>query len=751
MWGPDGSTAEIEGTRWQSLQPKTDDEPPGPWVQSRNVVLDIEPDGIVVRGVWELRAEKPGLFVEQLLGPNAHIRKATLDGDRAWIWTTPDGIVVAGEVERRARLNVEAFLPSVKVGDDFLLLGASEGRVRLVDAENRRLRNADGSAVMLLGEEYITGSRSLLLEDAKPADPDATLLLVADVGIGLTVGESALAGQARVRWRLRRGSTKTAALDVRGLGDDLVVEGPNIADWSRSGDRIDITLKEEATTLIDATLRWSTILRATTEQTTTLPSVVASNVFRQRTSLQLATDGDLDVIPNLRGWAPIPARALPEFGRGLIRGNPTGAFSKKPGTTADDAVGLFRFEAAPGPPMVVEIADVQLAVSEEGRVLTKARYEVLNERAAFLEIEPPPGAKLVGVWLAGREVRAHRTEGLLRIPLKRSLETVQGLLTFPVEVAFLAETNSLPRKLRRTFDIPKPSAPVSVSRVQVRLPQRFRSLMESGKDGVVEMFDRGQEVAYGLEDANDIARADAAYQGAVDAWNRNEFEDASKKLEELEAIGAKGKNQVGLQSNVDLVTTTPTDAVPATSVSPDGVEFDSAPRAAVDGEPTVMKRRIRSRARARSSKRRSRQRMFKKKAKLQRDSGNFKEAEKSYRQAIEETRELRRLEDSPSSDYAFEADELEGELQGLQQEAAAREQLESGSVDQAEHAPFNRLELDPPPAAPAQPPVVAPLLMPRGGVVIRFQHVLLAPGAAPSIIVEARRRLRPLRSRRHKK
>lgn len=755
-WSPEPSTVELGGERWESLQPKPDESAPGPWVQRRDVVLEIDPDGITVRGSWEIRASKPGLFVEQLLGPNAHVDKATLNGDRAWIWTTPNGIVLAGEIDRRARLEVEAFLPAVGGGDDFPLLGASVGRVRLEGSQTLRVRNADGSAVVFVDDAFVTGSSALMLEEAVPADPNESLLVVADTGVGITVGENALEGRAKVQWQLRRGSTKTVAVNVHGVGADLELKGPNVAEWTRNGNRIDVRLKEEAKGRVDATLHWSTTLQGQAEQHVALPSVSAADVFRQRTSLQLATDGDLDVAPSLRSWSPIAARALPEYGRGLIRGTPTAAFSQKPGaSTEDDALDLYRFEAVPGPPVVVEVAEVQLAVSDEGRVLTKARYEVLNERAPFLDITPPPGAKLVGVWVAGKEVRARKPGDVFRVPLKRSLETVEGLLTFPVEIAFLSETAPLERTVRRDVDIPKVAAPISVSRVIVRLPNRFKSLMEEGDNGMVNVFSRGNEIAYGLADQDAIARADTAYGAAIDAWNRNEFDDAKTKLQELEALGAQSKNQAGLQSNVDMlefenipvgasqsrdftqvVESSATAQADGASFTPDGAKL----RAKKGSYTSTRARRIKARARARSTDRRARQRSLKKKAKQQRASGSFKAAERTYQQAIEETRELRRLEDSPASDYAFEADELEGELQGMQKEAATREQLESGSVDQAEHSPFNRLELDPPPAPAPPPPVIAPLLMPRGGVRIRFQHVLLAPDATPSIKIEARRR-----------
>src|SRR5688572_31425751 len=105
--------------------------------------------------------------------------------------------------------------------------------------------------------------------------------------------------------------------------------------------------------------------------------------------------------------------------------------------------------AVAGPPLVVEIGDLLMATSVEGRTLLRARYELRNERAPHLEVRPPRGMKLVGAWVSGEEVRASLVDGAWRIPVPRSIETLDGLITFPVVVAMLGEGEAWRRREKR--------------------------------------------------------------------------------------------------------------------------------------------------------------------------------------------------------------------------------------------------------------------------------------------------------------
>ncbi len=743
---------EVSGARWRSVQPTPERPVATRWVQSRSVDLEVVPTGIVVRGTWKLRATEPGVFVDRLLPADAHVTRASWDGRPASLWTTSAGTFVVGHVDKTATLVLEAFIPTAEGTRDFPLLGATVGSLGLRSERPFRIVASDGTPVMRSKGRYRTGASTIAIAPPPATTAPGGAVVLCEVGLGLTVGDGAVAGKAKVQWSFRRGQAQTLGLDVAGVGSDLAITGPNIANWEREGDRVTLELKTPASGRVDAELNWSSTLSSAAEQALPVPTVLPRDVFRVEATLQIARDGSLDVLPSLPGWTPLPSALLPAFGRGLVAGNPTAAY-RQTGSPKPAQLDLVRFEPVEGPPVVVDIADLHIAASAEGRRLTLARYEVLNERAPFLDFTLPPGARLVGVWVTGRQTAALQVEGELRVPLRRSLETVRGLLTFPVVVAFVEEGTPWGRRIDSELVLPVVDAPVNVSRVSLRLPRDYRSGLDQDDPDVVESFSHGKEVAFGLREPDLVARADEIYADALDAWQSNDFEGARAKLTALERVGARSDNQAGLESNVDLVLGAPEEPAPASGGSGSSQRLSVAATPTISTKTRAVGRRIRAQVRARSAKRRARQQKYKKKAKSLKNEGRYEEAEASFKQALEETEELERLEDDESTEYEFEADEIDAELQELRQEAAAREQLESNEqTDAAEHAPFDYLVLDPqlPPSQP-NPPALAPVAMPRGGTNVRYQHLLLAPGAVRQVRIKARRLRVPHRSRRRRK
>jgi hypothetical protein len=161
-------------------------------------------------------------------------------------------------------------------------------------------------------------------------------------------------------------------------------------------------------------------------------------VFRGESALQLARDGEVEGVPEATGWTPSSAPRAAGVGQGLVEGTPTRR--SRPAAARSGSLTLLRFVPIEGPPVVVDVAAYTIATSREGRALIRAHYEVRNERAASLRIRPPPGFEILGVRVAGETaVIARDREGAWRVPLQRSVDTVSGLLSFPVEVALLGE------------------------------------------------------------------------------------------------------------------------------------------------------------------------------------------------------------------------------------------------------------------------------------------------------------------------
>ncbi|HEY8377085.1 MAG TPA: hypothetical protein VIK91_11375, partial [Nannocystis sp.] len=257
----------------------------------------------------------------------------------------------------------------------------------------------------------------------------------------------------------------------------------------------------------------------------------------------------------------------------------------------------------------------------------RAHYEVRNERAAYLRLSPPAGFRVIGVRVGGTTATPARAEdGGWIIPLLRSVETVQGLLSFPIEVILLGETEGWRRRERRMLALPVVDAPIAVSRLTLYLPPGYRSRKKPGEGDVVARFTRGEGITYGLGVGEvGAARADALFQDAVQSWLRNDFDAAQQKLDELRAMGAKNENMARLQSNLDVVS-----------------------GKAISSQDLSLQRRVREQARARAYAEVQAQADLMKKAEEAKARGDYEEAASSYRQALDVGGKLAQLEQAES-------------------------------------------------------------------------------------------------------
>ncbi len=747
-------SAEIDGARWSRLQ-RDPERAPGPRVVDRKLQLELVPGGVEVRGTWRLSTERPAWYANMLLSAErVHVRSVRLGGRPARTWSTTDGLLLVERIERDTVLEIEAFVPgSADQGVELGLLAAPRGEVVVQDGDTLQLLDLEDRPVLRESGRFITGTARLRLERRAPnsAASEGTLC-IAHVGIGLTVGDGEVTGQARVQWEVRRGKLESVSVRAQEVGSDLQVEGPNVADWTRSGDRVEVQLRQPADSRVDLQLSWTAAVSKDAESTLQVPTIEPLDVFRTESALQLARDGEVDVIPKASGWTTIAAAQLPQWSRGLVRGMPTAAF-RRPGADDGGTLDLVRYVTVPTPPMVVEIADVRIASSREGRFVMRARYELLNERAAHLVFRPPVGARLTGVTVAGRPVRPARDGDVYRIPLPRSVETVDGLSIVPVVVGLRGEDVTWKRRAQGNIALPSVDAPVAVLRATHGLPLGYASRLEAGEGAVVEGFSRGDGVAYGLGDDRRASQADQLYADALDAWNSNEFEQARDKLGQLDELGAGNDSTKGLESNVELVLGP---SIDTTTVSQDftvegtTISAQTKPAPAAPPPPaSKAARRIKAQVRARSQKERSRFRSRKKKAKNLQEAGRYDEAEEEYEKALEEAKDLDRLEDDESRSYDFEADEIEGELETTRRQKQSRKSLEKAEYDMLSGGYQLFAGTEEPAGRTRQPlpaPIV-PIVIPIAGATVRYEFSLLEPGASRSIEFDARHRIERRRRR----
>jgi hypothetical protein len=651
--------------RWEALRTIAEFEQPvvkapGPWAADRQVEIDRATDGVRIRVTWQLETIEPGWISGPLIGPKPGMRveSATWRGAKVGITSTPAGEEIALELtaESRGELKLIVFVPADQLAGgvdgnlDLWLMPAVRGELRLAEAapEGRVPELvADGHARREIEGRFWAGEAQLSLNwvDANQATSDVEApLAVAETAVGLTFGDGEVRGRARVSWLLRRGKLDAVSIDTAGLGSDLEVEGPNVHEWTRNGDRVDITLKEAVDGRIDVDLRWTQALSTEAEAQLAAPRIAPQQVYRTESFMQIARDGELEVVPELSGWSAVARAELPDWASGYIQGTATASYRRD----SDDQgarFDLLRFVPVAGPPVMVDIAAYEIATTDEGRSLVQARYDVRNERASHLGLTLPKGVRMLGVRVNGETVTPTRdtnsaaanTESW-RIPLVRSLESVKGSLSFPVEVIFIGESDAWEKKESRELQLPALDAPVAISRVRVYLPPEYKNRVDVGDFDRVDTFSEGEGITYGLgvgAGSEEIALADDLYRQALDGWMANDFRGAQSSLDQLKQIGASNTNIEGLQANLDLV---------------QGRTEFKADEGKAGGQSAVVERRIKDQARTRAADEKIVLQEKAKEAEELEAQGDYDKAEQKYAEAQEIGDRLALLEQSESQE-----------------------------------------------------------------------------------------------------
>ncbi len=678
----------IDGALWEALQPvdPIDPELPGPTAITREVVLEPSDDALLVHATWQLDAFEPGWFDAVLANPELRDVRVTWDGGPAAWDQGAAGVQVTGFVRGPTTVELRGELP----GDPL----ARTSHLKLLPAIRGDLeaRVPEGVAASLEGDASIriddhtfwtaAPHLGLTLREAAPARDRGTLAVGA-VGVGLTVGDTELQGRARVRWTLRRGSLERLALRASNVGDDLQVSGATVRSVSRSGDRLLIELQAPTTTSTTIDLSWSATLPTGGEGSLAVPTLVPEGVSRTSSSLQLARDGEWEALPELDGWAPRAGSLLPEWGKGLVEGTPTAAFVTGVAGRAG-TISLLRFEPVSGPPVMVDVADFELAATAEGRLLTRVRYEVVNDRGAWLEILPPFGATFLSVRVDEEPAAPTRAGGAWRIPLPRSLETVAGLISVPVEVVLLTEDEPWERRETRHLALPVVDAPVAASRVTLYLPPGYREAPRNDDVRRVDSFTEGEGISWGFlaedEDSRDkAARADLVFKQAQEAWLDNEFDTAQQHLDDLAAMGAGNAKTHQLQSNLDVVfepvveeaahygygggsgSMSGGDGLLSVEVAPDADNKRGGKADRSSGEE-ALRRRIREQAKARGEEEYREYESTRREAERALEQGDYEAAEARFRRAREVGRKLEFYEQEESEEVSQLNAEIDRQL-----------------------------------------------------------------------------------------
>lgn len=656
------SEVELDLRRYEALLPaieRPEEAPDDRWAARRDVVIGEADGQLVVDVTWALVALEDG-WVDLPLAPSSwRVEEVRVDGRPARTTEADGRVRLVMQVDEEALVTGRFTLPgSLRAGVELALLPGVTGTVQAPGAMDVRV---DGASVARVDGVAWTGAGVLSVREATKRSADGQgLSIVGQVGIGVTVADDAVRVRGRVGYRVTGGAVESVQLDVGDAGNDLEIEGKAVAGWTRSGSVVTVRLNAPEDRAVDLDVRWSAALPDRDEVQGGLPSITPLGTYRIERGLQVARDGDREVLPELGSWTGVASADLPEVARGLVEGTPTSAWV----STGDGggSLGFLRFRPVSGPPTMIDVAAFEGVLSEEGRLLYRMHYTVRNDRGDVLRVRLPDGQRLVSAQVGKEPARVARDGDELLIPLQKSVETVEGLLDFPVRLVVLGDGQPFDRKELRAVPLPSVDAPIAASRVELRLPEGWESRLEAGEHGVVDAFSEGEGITYGFRsgDAN-VARADALYQDAVEAWMDNRFEEAQGSLDELRALGAENANISRLQSNLDVVA---------------GKNDDQGSEA--------LSRRVKDQAMARARRDLEEQERLLEEADKSYDAGDYEAAEQTYQAALDIGNVVQQLEQKEAREVASSNAGVLGKLSKAKKAKKSKERVASEDVREEE-------------------------------------------------------------------
>ncbi len=128
----------------------------------------------------------------------------------------------------------------------------------------------------------------------------------------------------------------------------------------------------------------------------------------------------------------------------------------------------------PMPPTIVDTADHVIVIRADGNLMAKSTFQVRNNDRQFFRLGLPKGTKLTLALVDEKAVPVTPGKnGAFILPLQKSIATVGGLVSFPVEIVYIGRTAGLGTRGDFELPIPRVDAPVAFTTCKLYVPKNF--------------------------------------------------------------------------------------------------------------------------------------------------------------------------------------------------------------------------------------------------------------------------------------
>ena len=290
----------------------------------------------------------------------------------------------------------------------------------------------------------------------------------------VALGEESSQITASVRIEVVQGVAREIVLTTPAGVAVNQVSGATVADWRHEQGALTVSFLEPLTTSAAIVVNAET--RAPRDGTMTIPLVRMPSAERETGGVAVDVIGAGEITERQpRGFDPADPSDLGDIVEG--RESPSMvAFGFKPLAGNADrtlTVTVSRFTDKAVLVANVEEARYEALISEDGKMLVRARYAVRNNQRAFLALKLPSQSVLWSAALAGRPVRPGLSaDGAYLLPLQKG-RSGENPPTFSVELVYLQRVDAWTERGSAHLELPAADLPVSRTGLVVHYSPRF--------------------------------------------------------------------------------------------------------------------------------------------------------------------------------------------------------------------------------------------------------------------------------------
>ena len=367
--------------------------------------------------------------------------------------------------------------------------------------------------------------------------------------------------EVRARFDIRVVGGERQRLDIRlpAMADRVKVTGPDVRRWDRNGDAATVHLKGKirgaTRVFVECAVPW----RAGKGKARLARFGIEDR--QPEAGVLVITSGVNAVVleEKVRGLEAIGLWDIPENARSLTASAPVSAYAFTGGRweIGIDVVSLAEMSVRE---TLIDEAKTAVLLRPDGSTMHKVNLRVRNRTRQFLRVRLPGRAcRIVRVRVSERPVRVSRAPGgAVLIPLTRSVETLGGAVSFPIEILFLDRIAPLARRGRLDLALMRADVPAARSECTLFVPRGFKAKKWEGAFRVAEELDSVVgRMGYGYGHvARETVMAEEYYRAALRAYGRGEYtraEEAAKKAVQSDARFEQAADANKLLSNIDIL------------------------------------------------------------------------------------------------------------------------------------------------------------------------------------------------------